>query len=29
VLDKAHADQVVEMANKLLDAGGHKVLRGR
>jgi hypothetical protein len=29
VLDKAHADQVVEMANRLLDTGGHRMLRGR
>jgi Cro/C1-type HTH DNA-binding domain len=28
VLDREQADQVVEMANRLLDAGGYKVLRG-
>lgn len=29
VLDKSQSDQVVEMANQLLDAGGYKVLRAR
>lgn len=29
ILDKSSVDQVIEMANRLLDAGGYKVLRGR
>jgi Cro/C1-type HTH DNA-binding domain len=29
VLDRDHADQLIEMVNRFLDAGGYKVLRGR
>lgn len=29
VLDKSRVDQLVEMANRLLDAGGYKRLRNR
>jgi transcriptional regulator with XRE-family HTH domain len=29
VLDKSHLDRVVETANKLLEAGGYKTLKGK